>query len=511
MNDNKKNINTSVPDSNNQLDKSASTPVPTTNKKTPGPMSRKLRHGLISAAVSLLVLAAFVLVNIIAVVLTEKYSPLTADITAVKSFEITEQSRKIAESVTKKVTITFLSDKKTYTDIDPYCKQTAYMAEEMHKFSNGMIDVQYVDIVRNPAFADQYSSEDLSTTDIIVSCGDNSRILTASDLFNFQYYSDNYQYIASSDSEQALDNAIIGVTNDETTNVVFISDNCSQDYSYFSKTLQANGYTVAELSLLTSDIPDDTDMVVIYAPSRDYSEEAVNKLKEFLKNGGKYDKTLLFAADSQDTDTPYLDDLLASYGLSLEHGFAFEADSNNINSSSTNFYDGIMCQYFSDLYTDYIENNRPVICGYSRAVTINNATVAAPLLSYSDYSGVCPFDADDSWNISDAITGKTFVLAQGQDGPVDNASTIVLAGTYRLFTKSYYGSDYSNRTYFSTLLSSVNHRKLNQISVAEKVISEFDINISQQTAVNLGFVVYALIPIVILGIGFAVFLLRKRR
>ena len=534
MSENEKNI-PDMPVSDNQVQTAADTSSPITNdpqgsekidparqagtavsknntsppvKKT---MSRKMRHALLSGGITLLVLVCFVLVNLIAGTLTDKFSALTADVTSNKSFALTEQSVNIAKAVSKKVTVTFLSERSAYIAIDPYCKQTAFMAEEMEKYSEGMIEVRYVDIVRNPTFVEQYPSETLSTTDIIIACGDNSRILTVSDLYHFETYSDSYQYIASSEAETALDNAIVSVTTEELTNVVLITDNCSQDYSYFVKTLNSSGYHVSELSLNASDIPSDTDMVLIYAPAQDYTETAVEKLRSFLKNDGKYGKSLLFAADSQDVSTPHLDALLSEYGMELEHGFAFEADSSRINSSSSNFYDGIMCQFFSDRYTSLLKASHPLITGYSRPISILNAEVAQPLLSYSDYSGLCPFDADDSWDVSSAITGNTFVLAEGRQGSVDNPSVLVVSGTYRVFTKSYYGSAYSNQKYFSTLLASVNHREASHVTLADKVISQFDINISQQTAANLGFVVYALIPILILGVGFTVFLLRRHK
>lgn len=500
----------------------ASEAVDKTNQKQPAgtpptarkPLSRKAKHGLLSGILCVLVAAAVVLVNIIAVTLTDKYAALTADITDMKSFAISEQTKEIVQGITKKVSVQFLSDKNTYIAIDPYCQQTAYMAEEMEKVSDGMVSVSYIDIVRNPTFTDDYAADDLSTTDIIVSCGDNRRILKVSDLFTFANYSDSYQYIVSSQAEQALDNAIAAVSSETITKTVLITDYCSQDTSYFLKTLQSNGYEVRELSLLTDNIPAETEMVVVYAPTKDYSEEAVNKLRRFLDNNGQYGKNLLFLSESQDTEIPHLDKLLAEYGMYLEHGFAFEADTNYINSSSTNYFDGVMCQYFSDLYldiTDETQGVRPVIMGYARPITILDAVTAAPLLSYSDKSGVCPFDADESWDMNDHITGEMFVLAQGQQGVNDQLSNVVVSGSYRLFTKAYYGSAYHNQAYLSSLLASINHRTQPHFTVAEKIITSFDVNISRESAMHLGFVVYALIPIVILGIGFTMFLMRRNR
>ena len=477
------------------------------------PVSRKKKHALISGATCLLVIAAVILVNVIASTLTSKLSGLTADVTSKGSFGIGEQTRDIAENVKKQVNITILSDRTSYLAYDPYCKQTAFLAEEIEKVSKGMIKTEYVDIVRNPAFVEKYPNESLNKTDIIVSCGEKYSLLPASELFNFRTYYNEYQYVASSHAEEAIDNAIITVTNDKITNVALIKDYTTEDPTYFVRTLTSNGYTVRELSLLSSDIPAETDMVVIYAPTQDYTEENTDKVRKFLLNGGNYGKNVLFLSETKDVQMPNLDKLLAEYGMELDHGFAFEADGSKINTNSANYFDGVLCNYASSKYTELVsDSGKPVITGYERPVVLLDLTICEPLLSYSEYSGMCPFNAGDDWNYADAITGyKTVILAMGKSGTEEAGSNLIVSGSYRPFTQSYYGSDYANRLYLSTMLASVNGRDTSRVTAADKVITEFDLSIDRSTAVNLGFIVYALIPIIILGAGFAVFLMRRNR
>ena len=269
-------------------------------KKAKKPMSRKMKHSLISGAICIFVAAAVVLLNIISFTLTSKYSVLTADITKKGSFELSETSRKLAKSIKKDTEITFLSEKNSYTNIDPYCKQTAFLAEELEKNSDGNISVKYTDIVKTPSLAKKYSDEELSSTDIIVSCGDKYKILKATDIFNFGYYADTYGYITSSKAEQMIDAAVLTVNNEQVTNVLIINDNTAEDYSYLKETLSSNGYTVKEGSLSETNIDKDTDMLVAYAPKKDYTEEIIKKIREFLYNDGKYGKTLLYLSESGD-------------------------------------------------------------------------------------------------------------------------------------------------------------------------------------------------------------------
>ncbi len=475
-------------------------------------VSRRRRHALISIATTVFVLVGVVLLNVIANVLTDKVPSLTADMTSLRSFEISDKTKEIAGDVSKRVDITFLSERESYINLDTYCKQTAFLAESISRESEGMVEVKYTDLVRNPSIADDYPGSSLSSTDIIITCGDNSRILRATDIFTFENYSGSYQYVTSSSAEQELDRAILAVTNEDMINTVIVNDYCTEDYSYLVKTLSGMGHKVTELSLADKDIPTNTDFVVVYAPTKDYSTEAVAKLESFLKNNDKYGKSMLFLASSDDADTPNLDGMLNIYSMNLRHGYAFEADSTYINASSSNNFDGVLCQYFSDLYTDTNDQDqRPVIAGYARSIEILTDYNAAPLLSYSEKSGTCPFNADENWKAEENITGRTFVLAQGQNGPEDNPSTIILSGSNKIFTRPYYASDYGNSEYLSTMIETLNGRDTEKVVIPAKVITEFDIEIEPQTAVNIGFIVYALIPIIILGAGFAVFLMRRHR
>ncbi len=483
------------------------------NTQKPSSMSRKMKRGLISAVITVMAVIVVVIANVTASVMTSKLPALTADITGMKSFEISDKTKEIAENLSRKATISFLSDRETYVAIDPYCKQTAILAEEMERCSDGMLTVDYVDIVRNPAFTKDYSTDNLSTTDIIISSGTNRRILKVADLFDFDSYSGSYNYITASHAEQEIDNALISVTSSEMINTAVIADNSGEGPSYFESTLSADGYSVTEINLSTQDIPEGTQMVVVFTPKSDLSESSVQKLRSFLENGGNYGKNMLFIHSSDDTGVlKNLEKLMLEYGMTIDQGYAFEADGSKINSSSQNFFDGVLCSYAADLYTSGISDlSRPVIAGYAKPVVPANEGIATALLKYSEYSGICPFDADDSWSYKDSIIGDVPILAQGTIGKDGKYSSMIVSGSDKIFNRAYYGSDYSNKAYLSEMLATVNGRTQDRVTVSEKVITAYDVQIDRQTAVNLGFLVYALIPIIILGAGFTVFLIRRNR
>lgn len=477
---------------------------------------RKSKHGIISAAVSILVLAAIVLINLISTTLTSKLPSLTADLTGLRSFQLNNSSIKVAEKLKHPTEIIFLTDKTTYINSNPYYKHAAFTAEEMVKHSGGKLEVKYRDVMKTPSIAREYNSDSLSATDVIVSGNGKTRILSVDDMFELEYYPESSSYVlASSKAEQSLCNALTAVNDDQVTNVVFIKDNCAFDYDYFKKRLEEDFYTTSEISLESDPIPASADTVIIYAPEKDFSEAAVKKLDSFLQNGGDYGKNLICAADAENIEMPNLKSLLVKYNLELGDAIVFDTDKSRIDRSSSTYSDGILCAYYSDLYTDKLtEKTNPVITGYSRPVTGIEADSFTPLLVLSNSSGKVPFDAEDELDeeyIQNAITGKECVLAKSETGSGDKTSTVILSGTFRVFAEPYYGSSYGNSEYFSSMLATINHREQSSISLPVKVITEYDLELDKNTANTLGFLVFALIPLCILGAGLTVYLLRRNR
>ena len=475
------------------------------------PLGRKTKKTIVSVVITVLSLTVIILANIIASALTEKYGIFTADITSMQAFELTEQSRQIAENVKKNVKITFLSEKRDYENRDPYCKQTSVIANELARHSDGKISVEYVDIVTNPTAASVYGDTSLSANDIAVSCGDKIKILKVSDLFTFEVYSAEYQYISSSQSEQVIDNAIVTVTSASVTKTAIVSDNSSKDYEYFVQTLEENNYEVSELSLEDDEIESDIQMIIIYEPEKDFTENALLKLEKFLVNDENFGKNLIYVPDIKGIEHKKLDSFISMFGIGVTDGIAFEYDEGSRYYES-NYYEYIVCDFGSDLYRENISKDRytPVMTGLSRPLYIKNESVE-PLLVLSEKSGVLPYTADDSWSMENAVTGNICVMAQSFLGSDEKESSLIVAGSGTMFSEAYFVNALGNRSYIMTMLAQINNRSSEMISVSDKVITNFDIKADAATKFWIGFVIYALIPLMILGCGLTVYLVRRGR
>lgn len=474
-------------------------------------LSRRTKRRIISWTVTLLVVAAVFISNIIAMTLTNKFSFMTADITERSNFELTEQSIEIANSISKKVTITFLMSRTSYENNDTYCKQTSEIARRLAQNSDGMISVEYIDLVQNPTYESNFPNENLSTTSVIVQCGDKYDILSKYDLFNFETYNLQYEYVTSSKAEKAIDSALLTLTRDSVENILIVNDNCTKDYSYLETVLKNNSYNVTEISLSANDIPENTDFIIAYAPTKDYSESIISKLENYLKNDEKYGKTLLYVPFGESTNTPNIDSMLREFGMRVENGLAFDMNTGRITGNS--YYDGLVSFYNSDKFTEGIdENDSPVMISRAKPITFLNEINKESLITLSAQSGYCPFDADsETWSMIDSVTGNVKVVAQASIGNDEASSSLIIAGSTYMFESSHMNTLFGNEEYLLNIVGDSTGRAKNELKISEKVIDEFDLTISSQTAIVVGILVFAVFPLMILGAGFCVFLIRRRK
>ena len=475
--------------------------------------SRKAQHRLVSVVLICLVLIAAVLLNVISAVLTDRFSGLTADITSSGAYNLSDTTMKLVSGVKKKVTITFLADKASYEAVDTYYKQAVSLAEKMKQNSDGFITVEYVDLIKNPTYSSKYENEELTVTDVIVKCGDKYNILKKEDLFNYALdQSTGYQYITSSKVESAIDTAIVKVTSEVSNKIAIVNDNTEDDYSYISKLLTANNYEVVEMSIEKEDIPDGVNTVIAYAPEKDYTEKAVEKLRKFLNNDGNYDKSIFYIAYMGQTETPNIDELLKSYGMTVSDGLAFDADTTR-QYSSGDMYRFIATKFASQEFTENItENDTSVLSSRSKAVASLNDNITEPLLTYSSQSGVYLFDdTEETFDIEKAMIGNINVMMLGLSGNDQATSKLIFSGSTDMWTQTIMQSDMMNQTYFLNIINDLNHREDNSIRLEDKIVTEYNLHISSSTAITVGVIMFAVIPVLIIGAGIMVYIVRRRR
>lgn len=495
-------------------------------KKTKSPkaprqkMSKaRFNHTIGALVITAVVLVATILLNVVVSLMSDKLPGMSIDLTSKGAFQLSETSIKLAQNVKKDLKITFLDDKQSYrskASSNTYYAQVMAIAEEYGKYNN-KISAEYISIVDNPNFENKYPQETLSADNIIVSCGDKYRILDQYDIFNVKSYYSTYSYIASSKAEEAFDGAILAVTSTESTKLAIVEDNSTEDFTYFKNILEQNNYELVSVKLEQEDIPKDAKMLIVFTPEKDFSKTAAKKIRTYLENNKEYGKNMLYIPSSKTYKTPNLDEVLSDWGITVGDGLAYELESSSVY--GRNMYDGILCYMGSNAFTSkFDDNSAPVISSYARPITLDSDAETQSLLQYSSKSGVCPSDADDSYDFTGNAKGNIVIAGYGVNGifandkkSSDKISTVFVFGSSTMFEKTILASTYSDQKYILAMLSESCGRVDQEITVEAKELTQYDVQIDNNSASVIGLVCYVGLPIAVICAGLIVFVKRRNK
>ena len=495
-------------------------------KKTKSPkaprqkMSKaRFNHTIGALVITAVVLVATILLNVVVSLMSDKLPGMSIDLTSKGAFQLSETSIKLSQNVKKDLKITFLDDKQSYrskASSNTYYAQVMAIAEEYGKYNN-KISAEYVSIVDNPNLKTNYPQETLSADNIIVSCGDKYRILDQYDIFNVKSYYSTYSYIASSKAEEAFDGAILSVTSTESTKLAIVEDNSTEDFTYFKNILEQNNYELVSVKLEQEDIPKDAKMLIVFTPEKDFSKTAAKKIRTYLENNKEYGKNMLYIPSSKTYKTPNLDEVLSDWGITVGDGLAYELESSSVY--GRNMYDGILCYMGSNAFTSkFDDNSAPVISSYARPITLDSDAETQSLLQYSSKSGVCPSDADDSYDFTGNAKGNIIIAGYGVNGifandkkSSDKISTVFVFGSSTMFEKTILASTYSDQKYILAMLSESCGRVDQEITVEAKELTQYDVQIDNNSASVIGLVCYVGLPIAVICAGLIVFVKRRNK
>lgn len=307
-------------------------------------LRRKLSYGAYATAVTAVFVAVIIGLNIVASVLAEKF-PLQWDVTANKDYSISEENEAYIKGVTREVKITLcatesdytggnylsLLQSNNYTDKSGglYFNQTVSLLKDYAKL-NDRVEFVFAD-PQDPSFSaytEKYPNESFSMGDILVESTftldgkqiSRHKLLGLFDLYDITNYG-SYYIIAGSKVETAVTSAIYSATADKTYKVAVITANGGKRVDNLEALMTQNNYEFTEISdLISQDIPEDTDLVIIAAPSKDYTEAQLKILDDFLDIRGELGKTLMYVAADDYGELPNLYDFLAEWGYDLGEG-----------------------------------------------------------------------------------------------------------------------------------------------------------------------------------------------
>ena len=477
------------------------------NKNASSQKGRVFRSGLLSTAMLAAVLVLAVLLNLLVRAIPTKYTEF--DLSEAKMYTLSDSTKALVEGLEKDVHIYFLCE--TGSEDAIITKLLDHYADE-----SGHLSWEQKDPTLYPTFAAKYGAENVSTGSLIVTCGENSTVLDAADLYEYDY-TDYYTTGSASvtfGGEKQISSAIYKLTAAAESHAYYTTNHGEQALTdTLTDALENQNLSLTALDLLSSgSVPEDCDLLIINVPAQDFASagalvDEMSLLRSYLSAGGN----VLLTTDTY-YNTPNLDAVMAEFGLTRAEGLVVEGDSGHFMNGYPYY---LLPDYTSPTETTALEGvdpSRHILLQMAQGITLTemeNVTAEA-LLTTSDaaYSKAAGYEMT-TVEKEDGDTDGPFTLAAYARNTVTEAEVIWI-NCGNMDNESAYQVVPSNCTFLQGCASSL-AGQVGSVLIDSKALEAAPISVSSAQAAVLGLVFILILPAALLAAGAVVVILRRRK
>ena len=468
--------------------------------KISSPRGNALRGGSYALAVTAVVLAILVAVNVFACALPATLT--RQDISAAQLYSVTSNTKAVVNNLTEDVTIYWIVQSDQEDDV------IQNLLEKYDSLSDHITVVK-----RNPdvypTFAQQYTDEEVANNSLVVECGDKSRYIPFTDIYlgEVNMYTGTYS-ATDFDGEGAITSAIDYVTSDEYPRVYLLEGHGEGALpEELADRIEKENLETESLSLLNVDaIPEDADCIFIYAHQSDLSAEEAEMLSDYVSGGGKL---LVCAGAVEGGLLTNLYSLLADYGVTAHDGLVVDMD--RAHYAMVPYL--LMPDLNSSPITDpLIDSNYYTYLPLSVGLTVGEDTGAGTVTALLTTS-------EESYSKAAGYELETYDREEGDtDGPFAVAVSVEDAGGGQII---WFASDQFLTDEFNAYSSGANQdlaiNALSQLigesqslAIRSRSLSYNYLTINEATASLLQVLMIGVFPLLFLGIGIYLVLRRRR-
>lgn len=270
------------------------------------------KYGTYSVGVTALVIVIAIVINMVVQQLPEEIRSI--DISSTNIYEIGEVTTDLLASLDKEVSLKVIADQDSVDSrVKKFVKKYAALSDK--------VEVEWLDSVQHPSVLQEYDTDGDS---IIVSCEETGKSteIYFSDIIQYdEYY---YYYYGSLqetafDGEGQLTSAINYVTSDVNKKIYTTSGHGESEFSNsINELFTKNNLETEEINLsMNAEIPEDCDLLFLYAPTSDITEDEKSLIYDYLKEGGN----VYLILGETTAETPNLDILMKVFGLQKVDGY----------------------------------------------------------------------------------------------------------------------------------------------------------------------------------------------
>ena len=275
---------------------------------------RRLRYGSVALIITVLVIVAVVIVNVITSMLAQRYEWMYYDMSAEGIYAISDKCEEyISQYVIpevdevnsaiggekQKIKIIFCDDKKNIRADESlrYIHDSVYEIKDMFP---DHIETDYINVWENPSLARDYGVS--STGDVICEFNGRYETMNFGDFYIFDQ--EDPETAVAYNGEKIIASCLMRVTQ-EYTPMCYFTANHGEDISdtTLMRFVVEAGYAVKFLDLSKNDVPEDCELLITLAPKQDMTvndgvsgESEISRLEKYMARGGRY--VVFLSADS---------------------------------------------------------------------------------------------------------------------------------------------------------------------------------------------------------------------
>lgn len=478
---------------------------------------KKLKYGSIAIGITVFVIAAIVIVNVIFSALAYKnnwYIDLTED----KLYELSDAGRELLDTIDpeKEIVVHFCAPFDTLEG-NPYSKMAFELVKQIAS-SYDNITYDYIDTEKNPTAVAKYkstTSSNIYEDSIIVESGTEFRLYSLRALFTFDSQEDTVPWAFN--GERKIISAMVQCTQAEVP-IAYVTSNHGETLSESMVELFYDaGYELKAIDLSKDDIEEDGRLIVISNPKFDFEgiseatagrKSEIEKIDDFLDGFGN----VMVFLDPDTNKLPELEAFLEEWGIAFDNSVIKDPTSSLDPSHYTlvgeySLEDTIGGSFVSNMLKVGTPPN--VIVRYARPINILWEAANGREVSTAIYTSKGAQKYVDGTLVEEGRFPLVTISRERRnvDNTAHNAYVFAIGSKY--FTDdNYLKSSYGNSDIIYLMMRSMGKVQV-PIDIDYKVFEETALNITISDAISWTVAISAVIPAIILCIGIVIWIRRK--
>ena len=461
---------------------------------------KKIRYGTFSTVITLVFIVVLIVVNLIIGELDHKF-----DMTSADTYSISDKTKTVLDGLDKDITIYTLFKTGNSDNIVTRVQRVLDQYAE-----NPHIKVENKDLYLYPEFMKDYYSEDkpLAVNSIVVTNANNEK-----ERFKIINYEDYFDTSGTFNVESCVTSAInyVGLESDSVVYAVTGHGEIEPDkFTNFVKQANLANYEFKTVNLLENDIPDDCTVLLMTTCYRDYSEDEVQKIKDYLTADGRL---MCVASDINKEDHPNMVSILNAYGVDIGKIYIMESDPKNYMQLP---FEVMAQQTDHSINNSLKEGNYKVLAYGTNDISVMDLkkqgleiedVLTSSATSYIKTDGNKSYNYEEGdktgpFTIAAAITDKTYTDTS------HSTKLMVIGSFYMLDAKVDSAVNGANSTFLVNSLNWLNDSE-DSIYIRPKTLAGESIVIDAGTVNKIKIFAWGVIPGIIFAVGIIVCLRRR--